>query len=72
VLQQALEENFLCPCYYFGITDLEIDGEVFEDNAGIGEFSRLVCEARFDYIIEKANYFGYSGDRVKGLIFCSR
>ena len=24
------------------------------------------------HIIEQANYFGYSGDRVKGLIFCSR
>lgn len=71
-LQQALEENLLCPFHYFGITDLEIDGEVFDDNTGIRNFSRLVCEARVDYIIEKANYFGYSGDRVKGLIFCSR
>lgn len=71
-LKQALEENFLCPFHYFGITDLEIDGEIFDDNTGIRNFSRLVCEARVDYIIEKANYFGYSGDRVKGLIFCSR
>ena len=31
-----------------------------------------MCEDRVDYIIEKVNYFGYSGDRVKGLIFCSR
>lgn len=23
------------------------------------------------YVIEQAAYFGYSGDRVKGLIFCS-
>lgn len=71
-LQQALEENLLCPFHYFGITDLEIDGEVFDDNTGIKNFSRLVCEARVDYIIEKADYFGYSGDRVKGLVFCSR
>ena len=33
-LQQALEEDLLCPFHYFGITDLEIDGEVFDDNAG--------------------------------------
>lgn len=71
-LQQALEENLLCPFHYFGIRDLEIDGEVFDDNAGIKNFSRLVCEARVEYIIKKANYFGYSGDRVKGLVFCSR
>ena len=25
-----------------------------------------------DYVIDKANYYGFSGDRVKGLIFCSR
>ena len=27
-LQQALEDNLLCPFHYFGIRDLEIDGEV--------------------------------------------
>ena len=31
-LQQALEENLLCPFHYFGITDLEIDGETFDDS----------------------------------------
>ncbi len=71
-LQQALEENMLCPFHYFGITDLEIDGEVFDDTTGIKNFSRLVCNERVDYIIEKAKYYGFSGDRVKGLIFCSR
>ncbi|MGF7145138.1 superfamily II DNA or RNA helicase [Anaerotaenia torta] len=71
-LQQALEENLLCPFHYFGITDLEIDGEVFDDNTGVRNFARLVCDARVDYVIEKAEYYGYSGDRVKGLIFCSR
>lgn len=71
-LQQALEENLLCPFHYFGITELEIDGEVFDDNTGIRNFARLVCDSRVEYIIEKAKYYGYSGDRVKGLIFCSR
>ena len=71
-LQQALEENLLCPFHYFGITDLEIDGEVFDDNAGVRNFSNLVCDDRVDYIIKQAEYYGYSGERVKGLIFCSR
>jgi len=71
-LQQALEEDLLCPFHYFGITDLEINGEVFDDTAGIRNFSNLVSDARVDYVLEKAEYFGYSGDRVKGLIFCSR
>lgn len=71
-LQQALEEDLLCPFHYFGITDLEINGEVFDDNAGVKNFSNLISDARVDYVIDKANYYGFSGDRVKGLIFCSR
>jgi len=71
-LQQALEEDLLCPFHYFGITDLEINGEVFDDNTGVRNFANLVCDARVDYVIEKAKYYGYSGNRVKGLIFCSR
>lgn len=71
-LQQALEEDLLCPFHYFGITDLEINGEVFDDNAGVKNFLNLISDARVDYVIDKANYYGFSGDRVKGLIFCSR
>lgn len=71
-LQQALEEDLLCPFHYFGITDLEINGEVFDDNAGVKNFSNLISNARVDYVIDKANYYGFSGERVKGLIFCSR
>lgn len=70
-LQQALEEDLLCPFHYFGITDLEINGEVFDDNSGLRNFANLVCDSRVDYILEKVNYYGYSGERVKGLIFCS-
>ena len=36
------------------------------------DFNRLTSDERVKHIIEQANYFGYSGDRVKGLIFCSR
>lgn len=71
-LQQALEEDLLCPFHYFGITDLEIDGKVFDDTAGVKNFANLVSDARVDYVLEKAEYYGYSGERVKGLIFCSR
>ena len=71
-LQQALEEDLLCPFHYFGITDLEVNGEVVDDHAGVHNFSNLISDVRVDYILEKAEYFGYSGDRVRGLIFCSR
>lgn len=71
-LQQALEEDLLCPFHYFGITDLEVNGEVFDDNTSVKNFNRLISDERVSYIIQKAEYYGYSGDRVKGLIFCSR
>ena len=70
-LQQAMEENLLCPFHYFGITDYEVDGEVVDDNTGIKNFNRLIADERVNYIIQQIEYYGYSGDRVKGLIFCS-
>ncbi len=71
-LQQALEENMLCPFHYFGITDLEINGETMDDETGIRDFQYLVSDERVKHIIEQVRYFGFSGDRVKGLVFCSR
>lgn len=70
-LQHALKEDLLCPFHYFGITDLEIDGEVMDDTTSMRNFSYLVSDRRVEYILEQANYFGHSGERVKGLIFCS-
>ena len=70
-LQQALEEDLLCPFHYFGITDLQIDGKTFNDKTGMNNFNQLISDNRVDYVIEKAKYYGYSGERVKGLVFCS-
>lgn len=67
-LQGALENNLLCPFHYFGITDLLIDGESIDE---MTDFNRLVSDVRVSYIIDQAGYYGYSGDRVKGLVFCS-
>lgn len=66
-LQQALENDLLCPFHYFGITDLEIDGNADD----VVRFRQLTADKRVEYIIQQAEYYGYSGDRVKGLIFCS-
>ena len=70
-LQQALEEDLLCPFHYFGITDLQIDGETVDDETGLREFNLLTSEERVNYIVEQIKYYGYSGKRVKGLVFCS-
>ena len=69
-LQQALENNFLCPFHYFGITDISIDGHLIDDKTDDTNFNMLVNEERIKNIIDQADYYGYSGDRVKGLIFC--
>lgn len=70
-LQQALEEDLLCPFHYFGITDLQIDGETVNDETGLRDFNLLTSEERVNYIVEQIKYYGYSGKRVKGLVFCS-
>ena len=64
-LQQAMEEDLLCPFHYYGISDLKM----ISDDQSI-DFNQLVSEERVKHIIEQANYYGYSGNRVKGLIFC--
>ena len=68
-LERALEEKMLTPFHYFGIRDLFIDGEVIDD---FTEFNRLVCDERVAKILQAAAHYGHDGDRVKGLVFCSR
>ena len=64
----------LCPFHYFGITDVSLlgDKEIKSKKLTESSFNQLVGDERVKHIIEQANYFGHSGDRVKGLIFCSR
>ncbi|MBD3107499.1 DEAD/DEAH box helicase [Bacillus sp. AGMB 02131] len=68
-LQEALEEDMLCPFHYFGVTDLEYNGQMIDDATLL---SHLVNEERVNHIIDKIEYYGHSGDSVKGLLFCSR
>ena len=67
-LQQAMEYNLLCPFHYFGITDLSIIGDDEEANR---DFNMLTSDERVKHIINQAIYYGYSGEKIKGLIFCS-
>ena len=66
-LQQAMEENLLCPFHYFGITDLSMIG----DEEAARDFNMLTSDERVRHIVNQADYYGYSDDKVKGLIFCS-
>ena len=66
-LQDALRQDMLCPFHYYGVRDVTVDGETLDD---VSDFNLLVSEERVRHIIEKAEFYGYSGNRVKGLVFC--
>lgn len=67
-LQAALEEEMLCPFHYFGVTDYEMGGEVITETTTL---QKLIMKERVDHITEKISYYGFSGDKVRGLMFCS-
>ncbi len=73
-LQKAMEEQLLCPFHYFGIQDVAVIDEKDQKKRSLGEqaFLTLTGDARVNHVIQQAEYFGYSGERVKGLVFCSR
>ena len=71
-LQNAMEEDLLCPFHYFGITDLEVVTDFGKSVEEAENFKYLTSDQRVENVMRHAKYFGYSGDRVKGLIFCSR
>lgn len=68
-LNQAMQENLLCPFHYFGITDITVDNQEINDNS---TFNDLTTDARVTHIINQAQYYGFSGERLRGLIFCSQ
>lgn len=71
-LLQALEENFLCPFHYFGITDAFVNDEKLEAEKWQNALAVLADEKRVDFVLEKIQFYGYSGRRGKGLVFCGR
>ncbi len=68
-LQEAMEEDLICPFHYFGVTDYVKDDYVIDKST---DLKYLVSEERVDNLVDKMEYYGYSGDRVSGLIFTSR
>lgn len=68
-LQEALDNNLLCPFMYFGVTDIEVNGQLLGEDAS---FNQLTSEARVEHILNKLDYYGHQGEKLRGLIFCSR
>lgn len=67
-LQAALESDILCPFHYFGVTDYVHQG-IKEDD--VTKLRYLTSDERVNYIIQKTDYYGYSGEILQGLIFVS-
>ena len=67
-LQEALENNFLCPFHYFGITDFFVNEE---DDSKLSDFRYLASQKRVNYILDKIKFYNHCGDKVRGLVFCS-
>ncbi len=77
-LQQALENDLLCPFHYFGIKDIAFDDDVSGDDmikkieqGDLSAFNLLTRDERVKYVMEQTKYYGHSGERVKGIMFCS-
>ena len=64
-----MQENLLCPFHYFGITDITVNNQEINDNS---TFNDLTTDARVTHIINQSQYYGFSGERLRGLIFCSQ
>ncbi|HDG5659014.1 TPA: DUF3427 domain-containing protein [Staphylococcus aureus] len=67
-LQAALESDILCPFHYFGVTDYVHQG-IKEDD--VTKLRYLTSDERVNYIIQKTDYYGYSGEILQRLIFVS-
>jgi superfamily II DNA or RNA helicase len=68
-LQEALKEEILCPFHYFGVTDIEVDGQLLKEKA---DFNLLSSEQRINHIINTIQKYGSDSGIVRGLVFCSR
>jgi superfamily II DNA or RNA helicase/HKD family nuclease len=68
-LKDALENEMIVPFHYYGISDIEINGKLLDDNVTINDLNRI---DRVEHILNKLSYFGTDDGIVRGLIFCRK
>lgn len=68
-LHDALAQEMLVPFHYFGISDIEINGELVDENTTIQDLNR---SERVNHIIENIGKFGTDDGIIRGLVFCSK
>lgn len=70
-LQEALDRELVTPFHYYGVKDIsEVNLEGIDLNDISGVTKALNLEKRVDFIIEKMNFYGFSGERRKTVGFC--
>ncbi len=68
-LHDALAHDMLVPFHYFGVSDIEVNGQLLDDKATLHDLNR---KDRVNHIIEKIELFGTDDGITRGLIFCSK
>ena len=66
-LKEAMEYKLICPFHYFGIHDILIDDQLYDDKT---TFNQIEEERRVKHIIDNARFYGHCEGRLKGLVFC--
>lgn len=49
-----MKEDLLCPFHYFGITDVEFEGNIIDDD--FKDFNLLTSDKRVNYLLEKSEF----------------
>ena len=68
-LHDALKHEMLVSFHYFGIAEIEVNGQLLDENASILDLNR---KDRVKHIIDKIKLFGTDDGITRGLVFCSR
>lgn len=68
-LEQAMKFDLITDFHYYGVNDIDLPDSKIDKELSIED---LTVDERVRHIIEKSKEYGFSGKRLKGLIFCSR
>ncbi|GBA96535.1 helicase [Lactobacillus gasseri] len=68
-LKDALNDQMLTPFHYVGVEDYTVGNHVISETSKLKD---LVARKRVEYVLKQLDYYGYCGEKAKGLVFCSR
>ena len=68
-LNDAMEEQMLCPFHYYGVSDLYIDEKEQDD---VTLFNKLTSDERVERIVGKSKFYGTDNGICRGLVFVSK